>query len=642
MKILFYSLLLLCGHLSLIAQITHCSSSRYRQAVFSQVAKTSQIWYARADPYGVNTSPQDLYLDFYEPVGDTLTERPLIIYGFGGAFLIGNKNQPPIPRYCEEFAKRGYVVAAIDYRIGFNLASTESAIRAVYRAAQDLRAAVRFFCQRASVFRIDTSSIILTGSSAGCFAGLHSTYFEESQRPAATFGIPTENTDLGCFDCSGNNDFGRRIPKIAALINHWGALLDTLLIENQADENCPVISFHGTNDLAVPYEYGNPFSYPVFPNVHGSKNIHARLQTLGIPNRLFTLRGEGHEPWLIKPDLLDTIVKHTFPFLYDEVLRPKPQKIEGDTVVCKGEVAILQAIPRQRSDYCWSVSPNAIIELQQQHLLKIRCLDTGIVVVKLIEKNYLDAVSEQAEFRVRVVQRPVAGFAVQANHHLGITIANLAQNFTAMNWNMGNGQVVYGGLTAYTYGQPGTYSILQTVSNIGCSDTLRKNVVVDTCPVANFTYRMAGDTLFLSAEPSNAITFLWDVNGTLLTGQQASILVLNSGTFPVKLTTQNSLGCTAHSLHFVTKQPTDMIKLTKKHVQVFPNPFTLSFQIIIPDEREVSYALYNAQGSVIHSGKFTQETNVFLPDNFPTSLYVLKLLFDNAEVSTIKLIRAVE
>ncbi|MCW3126797.1 MAG: hypothetical protein JWO03_2455, partial [Bacteroidetes bacterium] len=177
-----------------------CTSVRYTDTVFHRVTGQTAVQFGTADNYlGI---PIDLYLDFYEPAGDTLTKRPLIVYAFGGAFLIGTRNQPPIPDYCTYYAKCGYAVAAIDYRIGFDILSTESAERAVYRTTQDIRGAVRFLCQRYAQYRIDTTAIFLTGSSAGCFGGLYSTFEEQSDVPSSIHGIFAEPSDLGCLDCA--------------------------------------------------------------------------------------------------------------------------------------------------------------------------------------------------------------------------------------------------------------------------------------------------------------------------------------------------------------------------------------------------------------------------------------------------------
>ena len=111
---------------------------------------------------------QNLFLDIVAPAGDTLEKRPLVLHQFGGGFLIGWRTKPVIPQMAEMYAKRGFVFATIDYRLGFNPLDGQSAERAVYRASQDLRAALRFLVDNADLYGIDTSAIFLTRTSAGC------------------------------------------------------------------------------------------------------------------------------------------------------------------------------------------------------------------------------------------------------------------------------------------------------------------------------------------------------------------------------------------------------------------------------------------------------------------------------------------
>ena len=69
---------------------------------------------------------------------------------------------------CERFAKRGYAVANLEYRLGWNggaggslAANSISLIKGVYRAIQDTKAAVRFFYRDAkdssNSYNIDTN-----------------------------------------------------------------------------------------------------------------------------------------------------------------------------------------------------------------------------------------------------------------------------------------------------------------------------------------------------------------------------------------------------------------------------------------------------------------------------------------------------
>ena len=96
-----------------------------------------------------------LEFDLFEPAGDTVSERPLIIYLHTGTFapIIRNGNATGHRNFdyatqamCNQFAARGYVVANTDYRLGWNpFLPTEpegaaSLMRAAYRGIQDVKA----------------------------------------------------------------------------------------------------------------------------------------------------------------------------------------------------------------------------------------------------------------------------------------------------------------------------------------------------------------------------------------------------------------------------------------------------------------------------------------------------------------------
>jgi carboxylesterase type B len=69
--------------------------------------------------YKFDGTYQELFMNIYEPDGDTLSRRPLIILAFGGSFTFGSRTSPDILKLCNAFAKKGYVTSTIDYRLGF-------------------------------------------------------------------------------------------------------------------------------------------------------------------------------------------------------------------------------------------------------------------------------------------------------------------------------------------------------------------------------------------------------------------------------------------------------------------------------------------------------------------------------------------
>ena len=123
--------LLLCA--MLIGMTSLVAQTRYVEEVFADVTVTSNIVYGTNISVmpalvGLPPGPQDLVMDVYEPEGDTETDRPLLLYFHTGNFLpvymnggpTGTKTDSCAVELCTRFAKMGYVVASVDYRLGWN------------------------------------------------------------------------------------------------------------------------------------------------------------------------------------------------------------------------------------------------------------------------------------------------------------------------------------------------------------------------------------------------------------------------------------------------------------------------------------------------------------------------------------------
>ena len=163
------------------------AQTRYLDAdFFSSVTVTSNVVYG--NNLGVLTGApvaEDLLMDVYEPSGDVATDRPLILYLTTGSFLpryinqsaTGSKTDSATVEICTRLAKQGYVVAAVDYRKGWNPNEaitddrTESILRAVYRGLQDAKTCVRYFRKDVATnnnsYGIDDTRIAVGGQGSG-------------------------------------------------------------------------------------------------------------------------------------------------------------------------------------------------------------------------------------------------------------------------------------------------------------------------------------------------------------------------------------------------------------------------------------------------------------------------------------------
>ncbi|MBK7150022.1 MAG: hypothetical protein IPH78_14735 [Bacteroidetes bacterium] len=345
------------------------------------------------------------------------------------------KEQPPIPYYAKYYTSLGYVFVSFSYRLGFNVTLPGSPERAVYRSVQDQRAAVRYLAQRANQYRLDTSKFILMGSSAGCIAGFHSTYMEYSEAAAFSTPIPVlDGENLGAVDTCGNTDLSYKYLAPFAIINQWGALVDTGMID--PDERVPVVSFHGDQDNAVRYEYGYPFSYPVFPSLYGSKPIHEKLTQFGITNELHTLEGYGHEPELTDLALRDTILYYSKEFLYP-LLQPNTSNISGASNSCTGDPVTYSVNYTAGSRYCWQFTGNGTIISNTGNSITIVWADSGQVSVSVMEQTINGTSGELKNMTTQVVPAVNSNFLYQVNE-LQVLFINQTTHTQNVLWNFGD------------------------------------------------------------------------------------------------------------------------------------------------------------------------------------------------------------
>ena len=271
------------------------------------------------------TREEDLEMDLYYPQEPSPLDRPLLVLIHGGAFYNGDKRSVGYPEMGHHFAERGYVVASINYRLGFR-PTGQSIDRAGYRAVQDADAAVRYLVYHADELQIDKDYIFVAGTSAGAITALNLAFMREDNRPLASYKV-TWGPDLGPIE-SVNPDL--EVPfEIKAVVNMWGAVHDLSMLSNS--KKTSVLSFHGDEDKIVPYDYGCPFrdvisSYveDVFRPMYGSKPITEKMASLGARSELHTCYGGGHSLHVDDDGMLsdyfnDTILPTMTRFLCEEM-----------------------------------------------------------------------------------------------------------------------------------------------------------------------------------------------------------------------------------------------------------------------------------------------------------------------------------
>ncbi|MEM1322517.1 MAG: T9SS type A sorting domain-containing protein [Bacteroidota bacterium] len=255
--------------LSSVATAQFCTTdNRFTEQEFftdSQITSRLDVTYGSAVDWQGNTV--DLKMDVYFPKFgvDPLAERPFIMMIHGGGFKGGTKEG--MANYCTAFAKRGFVAATIQYRLGWDQTNPSDQILASYRAHQDANAALRFVVRHASKARIDTDWLFIGGSSAGSVTSLNAIYVSQQEWEAIVPGITAL---LGPLNSSGNNI--NTTFDLQGIFNNWGMTLDGAL--DPADM-IPSVAFHGVLDGVTPI--GTVAGFPGGPLYSGSGTIHNYL-----------------------------------------------------------------------------------------------------------------------------------------------------------------------------------------------------------------------------------------------------------------------------------------------------------------------------------------------------------------------------
>jgi len=280
---------------------TSSAQTRYLDDVFSAVTVTSDV------PFATNISvlpllqtlppgPATLKCDIYEPTGDSVINRPVIILIHTGTFLpaiangqpTGNKTDLSIVEQCSRWAKKGYVAIAMENRLGWNPTSSDQDVRtstllqAAYRGIQDAKAMVRYMRMtedNGNPYGINPDKIILGGQGTGGYLSLgyatlndpvvelnlpkfigvsgspyvYPPFFGNPDGTDSTylpdFASPTGQTEL--WNIPNNPSYSNDVNMV---FNLGGALADISWLE--AGE-VPMVSFHCENDPNAPIDTGD-------------------------------------------------------------------------------------------------------------------------------------------------------------------------------------------------------------------------------------------------------------------------------------------------------------------------------------------------------------------------------------------------
>ena len=332
---------------------------RYKEEVFPSFTKTTNVLYSSNDPvprfnalinfffgYKIvddeatsNLTTTSLRYNLYQPAGDTIQKRPAVVLCFGGGFVAGEKEYWSMNLLAEGLAKRGFVVAAIDYRLGMYISDSIYSARAVYRGVQDSYAAISHLRANAANMRIDPDQVFIGGHSAGAFVAIHNLYMDDvpTERPEGTYAYKTAPNQGGFLATSEHPGFNGRANGGFTLA---GAIGNPDYI-NSGDVG--IALFHSSDDPTVNIGYEVPFKeYEDFglklPKTHGSDLIEDRFQSLNIPYQYDRYSDRGHDvhengTTALRTDILPKISS----WLMDNHLQPTTIPFTGGFEVCSSQ-----------------------------------------------------------------------------------------------------------------------------------------------------------------------------------------------------------------------------------------------------------------------------------------------------------------
>jgi hypothetical protein len=302
-----------CAFLNVQAQ------ERYMAEVFSSVDVETDVTYGQnltvlTVPVTGSPSLQDLMMDVYTPAGDTITDRPVVVYFHTGSFLpqyingqiTGSRSDSSVVEICTRLAKMGYVAISATYRAGWNpIASdqderTGTLLNAAYRGIQDARALIRFLrktvAEEDNRFGVNTDKICLWGQGTGGYISLGAAYLDRFDEVVLDkfidqdLAAPYVDTNL-VGDVYGEKAAAINIPNhvgysndFAMAVNMGGALGDISWIEGKDNEPA-TMGFHVVRDPFAPYANGAvivPTTGDFVVNVDGTRTVVGKANDLGV------------------------------------------------------------------------------------------------------------------------------------------------------------------------------------------------------------------------------------------------------------------------------------------------------------------------------------------------------------------------
>lgn len=251
-----------------------------------------------------------LYLDVYVPNVQN-EQQSCLFFVFGGGFIGGKRDDKQVEKVKEYYTDKGYVVIAIDYRLGMRGQSNYSALiamkkfeAAINMAAEDLISALDYTLKNlldTKEYKINPKNILVMGSSAGAITALQTDY----------------------AICNGylNSSILPSDFHLAGVISYAGAIFSTHgKPKYKNHEPAPTLFCHGTKDHLVNYKKTQ------FANIgfFGSNAIAKQFKKKGYSYHIRRYPGLGHQVAIVYNDEFAIIDQ----FIAEQVFSDKTIQID--------------------------------------------------------------------------------------------------------------------------------------------------------------------------------------------------------------------------------------------------------------------------------------------------------------------------
>jgi predicted esterase len=251
---------------------------------------------------------EELYLDRYMLDVEADAPRPCMIFAFGGGFVRGERDHEYYSIYFDRLAREGIVVVSIDYRLGLRNLQPDGGMiamisifdNAINIAVEDMYAATNYVLDNAEAWMVDTSKIMISGSSAGAITAVQAEWMRCNGAERAEV-LPADFRYAGVVSCAGAIFSVKGKPKFKSA-------------------PAPMLLFHGTSDSNVPYDHASMFGV----GFYGSEYITKQLDKLDSPYWFYSAEYVDHRmaatPLIYNCDII-------MQFIRDFVLRGERLRI---------------------------------------------------------------------------------------------------------------------------------------------------------------------------------------------------------------------------------------------------------------------------------------------------------------------------